>query len=122
MKKKQHKRKEPLKDSSPECFIAVHIGAGHHSPKTEPQYKAGVTKPYLVVYVPRIHLVDSPCFQMGAPTPGTRTHLLTCPLHTVMKDACLAAQATFRGGGTALDAVVAAIAVLEVSPAPVRPE
>ena len=29
------------KEPSPECFIAVHIGAGRHSRRTEHQYKAG---------------------------------------------------------------------------------
>ena len=47
---------------------------------------------------------------------GTRTHLLLkCSLHAVMKAACQKAEAVFRKGNTPLDAVVAAVAVLEVS-------
>ncbi len=36
-----HPFEGPSTEASNECFVAVHIGAGRHSRKTEQQYKTG---------------------------------------------------------------------------------
>ena len=114
----------PIQD--PHFFLAVHIGAGRHSHKMEQRYKEGV---------PSSHACRCTC------TFPSRALLRTCPAtlcHKVlitfvcqrglypqvedldmlcaaeMKLACHKGAEALRREGVALDAVVAAIAALEV--------
>lgn len=69
-------------------------------------------------------LLQYSCLSMPSPGCSLDWHpktTLECVLHAVMKEACLRAEAAFRGGSAALDAVVAAITVLEVSPSTFGP-
>ena len=113
---KQDRAQAPSSKLSPECFVAVHIGAGHHSRKTEQQYKDGDLRiPQMTSSCQRYKMSRTPYL---CPLLGSFEHHVTQTLIflscTVMKKACHKGEEAFRSQGTALGAVVAAITVLEV--------
>ena len=114
----------PIED--PHFFLAVHIGAGRHSHKMEQRYKEGAPSSHArrCTYTSTSRAVHRTC-------PATLCHKVVIGFvcqrglyqqvedldklcAAEMKLACHKGAEAFRRGGVALDAVVAAIAALEV--------